>query len=262
MKLYTVDAFTNIPFKGNPAGVCISPFLPQDELMQHIATELGYSNTAFLQPLDKNKYHIRWFTTVSEAPICGHATIAAAHVLSSERNLAEKTLLQFESLAGPLSARIEGDGWYTLDFPAYQVLAVPLGNELKMVLGDIEPTFVGVSENCFFVELASDDELKQLNPNLEQLKQLPCRALIATARGREYDFHSRYFAPKVGINEDPVCASAHCRLIPYWAQKLNKKEMRAFQLSKRGGEIKCQDLGNRVLISGEAVTVMVSELLI
>ncbi len=261
MKIYTVDAFANEPFKGNPAGVCIVDEFPDQDLMQNISMELGYSNTAFVKNIGDQLYHIRWFTTLSEAPICGHATVATAHVLCGEHNLKSGTEISFTSASGDLKAEINGDNTYTLNFPSYQVDQIESKDELlNLFQQDMGYVFFGFSKNCFFIELENKDFLRIAQPDLNRLKSLPCRALILTCRGDDkYDFFSRYFAPVVGIDEDPVCASAHCRLIPYWSNKLGKQELLAYQLSARGGEIKCKNLLNRVLISGKAVTVMISQ---
>lgn len=251
--LWVTDAFTNTPLKGNPAGVCIFDEFPSDEWMQDVANELGFSNSAFLKKLGHNHYHIRWFTPHSEAPLCGHASIAALHVLAEEGLVQKNSTIALESLSGQLSVS-QSDNWYTLNFPLYPVLPKKLTAPIRAVLNH-EPIFTGFAHNILFMEFTDEDVLYDLKPDLEALKNIDCRALAATARGRKYDFLSRYFAPKVGINEDPVCASAHCRLIPYWSEKLGKQEMLAYQASSRGGILKCKNLGNRVLISGEAVTV-------
>jgi predicted PhzF superfamily epimerase YddE/YHI9 len=259
MKIYTVDAFTNKPFKGNPAGVCIVDEFPDDKVMQSIATELNYSNSAFVKKLDDKHYHIRWFTPVSEAPLCGHATVGTLHVLSSNKLINRGDKITFESMSGQLFGR-NNDGWYELDFPLYPVNEVKDASSILNVVNQT-PEFVGFSQNCYFMEFENEQTLLDLRVDLAALKNIECRALIATAHGTQYDFHSRYFAPSVGIDEDPVCASAHCRLIPYWSNKLRKDDMLAYQSSKRGGIIKCKNLGNRVLISGEAVTVMEANLI-
>lgn len=260
MKIYTVDAFTTTPFKGNPAGVCLVDEFPADELMQNIAMELNYSNSAFVKKLGENHYHIRWFTPISEAPLCGHATVGTMHALSSNNLIKDGEEITFESMSGQLFAK-SNDGWYELNFPAYKVEEVKDAARILVVSNQV-PEFVGFSQNCYFMEFDSEQTLLDLKVDLDALKKIECRALIATAPGTEYDFHSRYFAPSVGIEEDPVCASAHCRLIPYWSAKLDKTEMLAYQSSKRGGTLKCKNLGNRVLISGEAVTVMEADLII
>ncbi len=256
MIIYTVDAFTSKPFKGNPAGVCIVDEFPSQEYMQNISIELAYSNTAFTKKLGDNLYSIKWFTVFSEAPLCGHATIGTMHILAQNGLIDTSREVRFETASGPISATISGT-WYNLNFPVYEVNEIKITDELRSVI-NTNPVYTGFAQNCYFIELENKSALASLAPNLELLKRLDCRALIATSKGDEYDFHSRYFAPKVGINEDPVCASAHCRLIPYWSEKLGKTEMIAYQLSTRGGEVRCKNLGNRVLISGEAVTVMKS----
>lgn len=259
--IYTIDAFTNKPFQGNPAGVVLlDEFLPES-IMQNIATELGYSNTAFVK-ISEAQNEIRWFTPVSEAPLCGHATIATLHLMSELSILEPSREIEFTSKSGVIKGRHE-DGWYTLDFPKYEVEIVNAPDALLKSL-QTTPVFVGQSANGYFVELQDADVLRSLQPDLELIKTLNVRAVTVTAKGEgEYDFFSRYFAPSVGINEDPVCASAHTRLIPYWAAKLSKNELFAYQASKRGGILRCSNLlNNRVLISGEAVTIMKSELLV
>lgn len=258
--VYTIDAFTDSAFKGNPAGVCILDAPISKELMQNIAAELNYSNTAFVQNVGPLEYNISWFTPVSEAPLCGHATIGAIYVLCDVLHVVkENDTVQFNSMSGKLEARKE-DGWYILNFPRYEV---SYGLEVEAIKGcmNIAPHSVEYCHNCYIADMNSLSDLLALTPDLEKLKLIDCRALIATCKGENgFDFHSRYFAPSVGINEDPVCASAHSRLIPYWSLRLNKSEMLAHQASKRGGILRCKDLQNRVLISGQAVLVMKSEL--
>ncbi|KIE05511.1 putative isomerase [Candidatus Jidaibacter acanthamoeba] len=258
MKIRIVDAFTSEQFNGNPAGVCIVKEFPSQELMQNIAKEINHSETAFVKPLAKNSYHIRWFTPNSEAPLCGHATLASSHILIQEGLHNENDEISFKSLAGELIVNKTGE-WLNLNFPLYNVTPIEYSPLIAEII-KIKPAFVGFSENCIFTEFVDAREVKELAPDLALLTKYPCRALIATSRDDKYDFISRYFAPRVGINEDPVCASAHCRLIPYWSEKLNKTEMIAYQASARGGVIKCKNLGNRVLISGKAVTVIIGEL--
>ncbi len=258
MIVYTVDAFTTIPFKGNPAGVCLVEDFPDITHMQNIAMELAYSNTAFVKKLGDNHYAIKWFTITSEAPLCGHATIGSMHILATNGLIDKTREVKFESMSGDITATVSGS-WYDLNFPIYPVTHVVLTDELRAVV-NLDPTYTGFAQNCYFMEFENEEALAALEPKLELLKKIECRALIATAAGTKYDFHSRYFAPSVGIDEDPVCASAHCRLIPYWSEKLQKTDMMAYQLSSRGGELKCKNLVNRVLISGEAVTVMKANL--
>lgn len=252
--VWVINAFGTQVNKGNPAGVCLVDEFPDVSFMQMVARELGFSNSAFVKKLDEDKFQIRWFTPDSEAPLCGHATIGSMHVLVEEGLISPDAEITFESPAGNLFVT-KTDSWYNLNFPAYIVETITPTKEI-LAITNANPLFVGVGQNCLFFEIASAKELKNLTVDLELLKTFEYRALIATSKGdSKYDFMSRYFAPRVGIDEDPVCASAHCRMIPYWAQKLQKREMLAYQASARGGVIKCANLGNRVLISGEAVTV-------
>ena len=260
LTIYTIDAFTNSAFKGNPAGVCILDEPISKELMQNIAAELNYSNTAFVQKVGHLEYNIAWFTPISEAPLCGHATIGAAYVLCDVLNIVqEKEIIKFNSMSGSLQA-YKQDGWYTLNFPRYETSDALDRESIKKCM-NIAPHSIEYCHNCYIAEMLSLDDLYALTPDLERLKSIDCRALIATCKGENgFDFHSRYFAPSVGINEDPVCASAHSRLIPYWSVRLGKTEMLAHQASKRGGVLRCVDMQNRVLISGQAVLVLKSEL--
>lgn len=263
MKFWIVDAFADKPFAGNPAGVLIVEDFPDVILMQNIASELNLSETAFVKKLSEGYYHIRWFTPNSEAPLCGHATIAAVHVirLLSKEGLALKKFV-FQSVAGNFIVTTE-DELITLHFPKYKTEQVEKSGEIMDVVNFI-PIYLGFSHNCFFMEFAEIDEIINLKVNLSLLSEIECRALIVTSKGagvfHQYDFISRYFAPRVGINEDPVCASAHCRLAPYWSKKLNKKNLVAYQASKRGGVIKCEEIDTAVLISGCAKLVMRGEL--
>lgn len=259
-KIWVVDAFSKEAFKGNPAGVCIVNEWPEQEYMQNVSAELGFSNSAFAKKIDDNHYSIKWFTPKSEAPLCGHATIATTHILIEEGLVDSKQKIVYESQAGMLECS-NINGWYALNFPIYNdVKSAELPDKFLDIVKK-KPIYYGRSSNFLFMEFAPKD-LKALKPDLELLKEVDVRALIATSAGEnEFDFMSRYFAPKVGINEDPVCASAHCRLIPYWTHKLAKTEMLAFQASERTGIIKCKNLGNRVLICGEAVTVFKGDII-
>jgi predicted PhzF superfamily epimerase YddE/YHI9 len=255
--LWVADAFTRQPFKGNPAGVCFVDDFPNDQYMLQLSAKLGFSNSAFVKQLNGNKFQIRWFTPHSEAPICGHATLATSHILYENGHIQQNEEIVFESPSGNLFVNKTGS-WYNLNFPAYLDVEERIFNDKLFELIKIRPVFNGFYNKGLFMEFASEEEVRNLNPDLEFLKTFKCRALTITAKakeGSEYDFISRYFAPSVGINEDPVCASAHCALIPYWSNKLGKKDLLAYQASKRGGVIKCKDLGDRVIISGEAVTV-------
>ncbi|MDJ1305836.1 MAG: PhzF family phenazine biosynthesis protein [Candidatus Midichloria sp.] len=262
MKFWIVDAFADRPFVGNPAAVFLVQEFPSTSVMQSIAAEINLSETAFVKRLGLHHYHIRWFTPNSEAPLCGHATIAATHVLINTNAERNKVPIKFESLSGRLLAESDVP-WITLNFPRYVVQQIDPDPRLHSVI-DCKPIYTGFSQNCYFMEFEKIEQIIELRPNLQLLSEIEFRALIVTAKGtgkfHEYDFVSRYFAPRVGINEDPVCASAHCRLIPYWSAKLGKGSLIAYQASKRGGIISCEDLQNRVLISGTATTVIKGEL--
>lgn len=259
MKFYIVDAFTNSKFCGNPAGVVIVEEFPTDALMQSIALEFNISETCFVKRVDSSTFFIRWFTPNSEAPICGHATLAAFYVLIPEFNLIEGFEYTFKTIGEDLFAyytKNEGQdyqsSWIHLTMPYYEVFDMNFDRDLVDLI-DVVPQSMFKSHNCIIFQMNSEDEVLALIPNLLKISNLPCRALIVTAVGRECDFVSRYFAPKVGIYEDPVCASAHCRLIPFWSLRLQKHEMSARTLSSRGGVLRCKNLGNKVLISGQAV---------
>ena len=255
INITVVDAFTDKVFSGNPAAVCILDDFFDNTILQNIASEMNLSETAFLKKINNNRYHIRWFTPNSEAPLCGHATIAATHVLLEKGDIQRNETVVFQTMSGEVEVTVDSNGWINLNFPIYPVVPITLTDELHNIVGK-EPVFTGFSENCIFMEFQNRSEIANITPDLKLLADFDCRALIVTAYDNEYDFVSRYFAPRVGINEDPVCASAHCRLIPYWSNKLKKESMIAYQLSQRGGVIKCKNLGNRVLISGKAVTVL------
>ncbi len=257
MKFWVIDAFTNMPFRGNPAAVfLVEEFLPES-LMQNIAAELRHSQTAFVKQLNKNHFHIRWFSPISEAPICGHATIASAYVLQELGLMNSRDEALFDSLSGQLTVTAGDDGWISLNFPKMAIANISTAQRTEyMEIVQQEPLFVGFSEGCIFMEYPDRATIMALQPDLAKLKEILCRALIITARDHEFDFASRYFAPRVGIPEDPVCASAHCRLIPYWAEKLQKDQLVAYQASERSGILKCTNLQNRVLIAGQAVKVL------
>jgi PhzF family phenazine biosynthesis protein len=257
MKFWVIDAFSSAPFKGNPAAVIIVDEFPAEMLMQNIAAEMRHSQTAFVKKLADSHFHIRWFSPNSEAPICGHATVASFYVMLELKMVDYDSEVIFESMHGQLAVTAEKSGWITLNFPQMHVYDISKAEQEEyLAIVDNKPIYTGFSQGCIFMEYNNRQEIISLQPNLERLEKIPCRALIVTSSDSEYDFVSRYFAPKVGIPEDPVCASAHCRLIPYWANKLQKQEMIALQASKRGGILKCKNLTNRVLIAGQAVMVM------
>ncbi len=270
LPLYQVDAFTNQPFGGNPAAVCIlSPDneKAQDEAwMQSVAAEMNLSETAFLVK-QANGYDLRWFTPKAEVKLCGHATLASAHTLWSEGYLDKSESAHFHTKSGLLTctlARSPGDNasWIGMDFPARVSEEVAPPDGLLEALG-ADSVFVGRNADDYLIEVESPDIVYNLSPDFGRLAHVKTRGTVVTSRatdGDEYDFVSRMFAPAVGINEDPVTGSAHCALTPYWAKKLGKEEMVGYQASERGGIVRVTFQGDRVLLGGQAVTVLRGEL--
>jgi PhzF family phenazine biosynthesis protein len=259
-RIVQVDAFTNRPFAGNPAAVCVEP-APRDEAwMRNVAREMNLSETAFLYPEDSG-FHLRWFTPAVEVALCGHATLASAHVLWEDGHLSQGEIARFHTRSGVLTA-MQKDGWIEMDFPATPNEAADAPPQLAQALG-IEPVYVGRNKFDYLVEVESEAALRALDPDHSLLRKLSIRGIIVTARASDYDFVSRFFAPGSGVDEDPVTGSAHCALGPYWAGKLGKTCFRAFQASARGGEVgvRIPPEGGRVILSGQAVTVMHGELL-
>lgn len=266
-----VDAFTNQPFAGNPAAVCVTEQPLADELMQAIAAEMNLSETAFLHPIEDG-YSLRWFTPALEVDLCGHATLASAHVLWSEGHLAADTVAKFSTKSGWLSAQKltqktanSTEDWIQMDFPTQPVKTSQyvLPQLVKSLCCGGNIRAVAKNEVNYLVEIQSEPALKALSPDFVAVGKLPVQGIIATAPADsdEYDFVSRYFAPAVGIDEDPVTGSAHASLAPYWQAKLGKDSMRARQISARGGvlHVVCEE-NDRVKISGQAVTVLKGEL--
>jgi PhzF family phenazine biosynthesis protein len=258
MKIYQVDAFTEVPFKGNPAGVCVLEESADDGWMQNVAKEMNLSETAFLAPYEDG-YNLRWFTPSSEVDLCGHATLASAHILWERGYLDEDREALFYTKSGLLRAKKE-NGWIQLNFPATKEQKVEAPLELTLALG-VEPVYVGKNIFDYIVEVETEETVKNMGPDFTTLRKIPARGVIVTARSKEYDFVSRFFAPAVGVPEDPVTGSAHCCLGPYWMEKLKKDSFVAYQASARGGMLKVKVAGDRVLISGKAVTVIEGELL-
>lgn len=257
--IFQVDAFTSKPFKGNPAAVCLMKEKKPDGWMQQVALEMNLSETAFLLP-EGQGWRLRWFTPAVEVDLCGHATLASAFILFHLNLVAQDNTIHFFTRSGELTAR-EQDGWITLDFPAFfegpYSHRDQLVETLKIKLNEV----VQSGENVI-VEAASADVVRQLVPDFERLKELPMHGLAVTARFDQppFDFISRYFAPWVGINEDPVTGSAHACLGPYWQKRLGKTKFRAYQASSRGGDIVVEVKGERVHISGQAVLVFYGDL--
>lgn len=255
--MYQVDAFTSRVFAGNPAAVCILEKWLDDGLMQHIANENNLSETAFAVPVNK-RYEIRWFTPEVEVDLCGHATLATGHVLFNHLDFPSDRVEFFSPHSGNLSVEKKGE-LLTLDFPAdtLEEMVVP---EIIVTALQKPPLKAFKGKSDFMFIYASQSEIESLQPDFGLLAQVGGRGVIVTAMGNEVNFVSRFFAPQTGINEDPVTGSAHTSLTPYWASVLGKNKLTARQLSARGGELICELLGERVLISGEAVSYMEGEI--
>ncbi|MDD2805628.1 MAG: PhzF family phenazine biosynthesis protein [Elusimicrobiales bacterium] len=258
IKIFHVDAFTDKPFSGNPAAVCLLKSMPGAAWMQALAAEMNLSETAFVVP-GKNGFRLRWFTPATEVELCGHATLASAHALW-ECGAVKKAEIKFHTLSGRLTAARAGD-WIELDFPArpQKSAAAPAG--LARALGK-EPLAVSRSGPYYIAEFRDEKAVRALAPDFEALKRIPMLDVAVTARGsgRPYDFVSRVFAPAEGVNEDPVTGSAHCGLAPYWAARLGKAEFLARQVSRRGGTLRLLLRGDRVKLMGRAVTVSSGEI--
>ncbi len=262
-----VDAFTARPFAGNPAAVCLLTAPQPDSWMQQVAQEMNLSETAFLHRQGQ-QFSLRWFTPTTEVDLCGHATLASAHVLWSEGHLSPGELAEFDTRSGLLTAR-RVDGLIELDFPATPISQADAPDGLLEALG-VTASFVGKSRFDYLVALESETAVRQLQPDFAQLRSLPVRGVVVTSRaevssrkGSEpcYDFVSRFFAPGSGIDEDPVTGSAHCALGPFWQSRLGKDILLAYQASPRGGEIQVHCRGDRVGLRGQAVTVLKGELI-
>ena len=255
-----VDAFTDTPFAGNPAAVCLLP-APRDEgWMQSVAREMNLSETAFLVRAGDG-YDLRWFTPSVEVALCGHATLASAHVLWEEGHLAAAQQARFHTKSGLLTGDRAGD-WIELDFPVKREETAPAPAGLAEALG-VAPKYVGRNQFDYLVEIDGEATVRRLTPNHAALATLPVRGVIVTSRADSpgYDFVSRFFAPGSGVAEDPVTGSAHCALGPYWQARLGKSNFVAYQASPRGGVVRVRVVGERVKLGGKAVTVLRGELL-
>jgi PhzF family phenazine biosynthesis protein len=246
---YQVDAFTSRLFAGNPAGVCLlADWLP-DPVLQSIAMENNLAETAFVMKRDSS-FDLRWFTPSLEIDLCGHATLAAAHVLF--RHLGYRgSAVRFQTLSGELTVS-RSDDLLTLDFPARPAVPCDAPPDLRAGLG-ATPTTTAKARDYLAV-FETEQAVRNLRPDMAALTRLDCLGIIATAPGEHCDFVSRFFAPRAGVPEDPVTGSAHCTLIPYWAERLGRPTLRALQVSPRGGELLCEHRGPRVGIGGRAVT--------
>ena len=256
MKQYIVDAFTDKPFHGNTAAVCVMERWISDDLMQAIAAENNLAETVFAVK-EGGRYHLRWFTPSMEEELCGHATLAASFVILNEYE-PDANEVQYTSMSGALSVKRAGD-LFELDFPTYPLREIPVTDAMEQAFGARpEKAILGLDLNCVFKD---EQTVRELSPDYALLKELPGRIWNATARGREYDCVSRSFTPELAVPEDPVCGSAHCQIADYWAKTLRKKVIRAYQASSRGGELICEPLGNgRIAIRGKAVLVSVGEI--
>ena len=262
LDLYQVDAFADRPFAGNPAAVCLLPEPRDAEWMQAVAREMNLSETAFLHPQDGG-WSLRWFTPAIEVELCGHATLASAHVLWQSGRLGAGETARFHTLSGLLTAEQQGE-WIELDFPARTAPEAEPPEGLVDLIGS-PAVFVGKSRYDYLLELPSEDAVRSSAPDPRRLAALPVRGVIITARGAQaagpYDIVSRFFAPGSGVDEDPVTGSAHCTLGPYWAPRLGKQELLAYQASARGGVLRVRVAGERVKLGGRAVTVLEGRLL-
>jgi PhzF family phenazine biosynthesis protein len=266
LRIYHVDAFTDRRFAGNPAAVCVLADPADESWMQQLAAEMNLSETAYVRPLGTDsRFNLRWFTPRVEVDLCGHATLATAHVLWEEGYLSKSAAALFETKGGLLKAQPDSQG-IALDFPAE-----PIQNELSderalnLLRSAIHAPirFAGRNRLDILVELESESAVRAVKPDIRSLAELPVRGVILTGRSdsRECDFVSRFFAPRVGVDEDPVCGSAHCCLGPYWAARLGKRELLAHQVSCRGGVIGVRVDDARIALIGKAVTVLRGELL-
>ncbi len=259
--LYQVDAFADQAFRGNPAAVCLYEQWLPDGFMQAVAAENNLSETAFVVPQgeDGDDWELRWFTPLTEVDLCGHATLASAYVLFHEVD-PDMTEVTFHTKSGPLVVKRDGD-WIVLDFPARPGVAVSQVPESLVRGVGVAPRALFESEHNLLAVLESEDQVAELAPDMNALLELE-HSVIATAPGDDCDFVSRYFAPRVGVPEDPVTGSAHCTLTPHWANALGKSRLDARQISNRGGVLRCEAKGARVEIAGQGVLVIRGELVI
>lgn len=257
--IFQVDAFTSRPFSGNPAAVCILPQPREAAWMQNVAREMNLSETAFLVP-EGDIFQLRWFTPAVEVDLCGHATLASAHVLWENHYLPSEKQACFSTRSGLLTAQ-KKESWIEMDFPVKPEEPASPPEGLAKALG-VEIKYVGRNQFDYLVLVAKEEIVLQMQPDFALLKELPIRGVIVTSKAEKgpYDFVSRFFAPRVGVNEDPVTGSAHCCLGPFWAKRLGKKELLAYQASSRGGIIKVTLQGARVLLAGQAITIFQGEL--
>ncbi len=257
LKLYQVDAFTDKLFHGNPAAVCILENRLDEELMQKIALENNLSETAFVVPKN-GEYEIRWFTPATEVELCGHATLASAHVLFNHLNISTNDITFHSRERGSLNVQKEGDS-LTLDFPTDNCAEVEIPSGMADAIG-AEPVEAFKGDTDYLLIYESEDVIRNINPDFNKLLKVDARGVIVSAAGKNCDFVSRFFGPRCGINEDPVTGSAHTTLTPVWGNKLGKTILTAKQLYARGGDLVCEYANDRVKITGKAVTYMIAEI--
>lgn len=257
--IYQVDSFADKPFSGNPAGVCILPGAADEEWMQSVAREMNLSETAFLHP-EKDGYHLRWFTPAVEVDLCGHATLASAHILWETGLAPRDAELRFHTNSGLLKA-YRDDPWIRMDFPNEAPEAATMPEKLMAALGAV-PIYSGRNRLGYLAVFDNEAIVSQMEPDFSLLKKVPPGVAMVTAAAdnQEYDFSSRFFAPALGIDEDPVTGSAHCCLGPYWSEQLGKTKLLAYQASQRGGVVAIEMQNERVVLGGQAVTVMKIEM--
>jgi PhzF family phenazine biosynthesis protein len=262
--IWQVDAFTDRPFAGNPAAVCLLDQEAVEVWMQNVAAEMNLAETSFVVPTGKaNEFHLRWFTPTVEVDLCGHATLAAAHTLLEQGRASQKTPIRFQTKSGELTCERDGN-MITLDFPATppsESVDPKIANELLSTL-HIQASFVARSRFDLFVVVDEPEMVIDLQPNFDRLGKIQTRGIIVTAKSSDSrsDFVSRFFAPRCGINEDPVTGSAHCCLAPYWSERFGREKLIGYQASRRGGFVRTQVAGDRVKLSGNAVTVFEGKL--
>ncbi len=259
--IYQVDAFTEKPFSGNPAAVCLLPQAREAAWMQAVGKEMNLSETAFLLK-QEDGYNLRWFTPAVEVDLCGHATLASAHILWETGILRREEQARFHTRSGLLTAASK-DGEIELNFPAKTEEPADAPTGLLEAL-KARAKYVGKSKFDYLVQVDSEETVRGLKPDFTALKSIPVRGVIVTSRAVSpgYDFISRFFAPAAGVNEDPVTGSAHCTLGPFWSSRLGKSEFLAYQASERGGTLRVRVAGDRVHLSGKAVTIFRGELIV
>jgi len=258
MKIYQVDAFTDRVFCGNPAAVCVLEEQREDQWLQSVAAEMNLSETAFLWRMG-NQWRLRWFTPTVEVDLCGHATLASAHLLWELGYEEKRNIVRFETRSGLLRASSDGE-WIELDFPSEPPSDSAAPEKLLEAL-KISPRYSGRNRFDFLLELESEEEVRKLAPDYTLLRQIPARGIIVTSLSNSgnYDFLSRFFAPSCGVDEDPVTGSAHCCLGPYWQRRTGRDSFTAYQASKRGGYLRVRVGERRTYISGKAITVLIGD---